>query len=459
GALFGSFAESTHVVKRHLKPMQRTYSLPHPYAVSTEPVRDVDAVNWTALAGMEDANGYESLILSRYSRAFRGEVDTEPFIAPDWTLLGLKSQVLDLLGVAYVVAFQNFASVPGFVVEKDGVIFSLNDFAQDLKVDRPFTLPASGTEADSLILVTTLGVAGYVEQGNSVTRISIHTADGRIVERDLLAGIHTAEMTYDRPDVKAVVRHQRAPIFDSGPGDPARSFQNHRYLARIDLEERLRVTQVDFRKTASDAGVGLWKVTLHDSVSGKSWPLAQPPLERWETIYDKGNVVVLKNLRAMPRAWMVTKVATLDDAELLRVIRGESDLTFDPRTTAYLEAGNRSEAADQAFVQRAAAPATPPQVRILSYQPARLRFETASTVPALLVIGEIHYPGWEATIDGAAATIHRTNFLLRGVFVPAGRHTVEMRYRAPGLRNGALVSLATLLLIGFGSRSKRLRAM
>jgi uncharacterized membrane protein YfhO len=76
----------------------------------------------------------------------------------------------------------------------------------------------------------------------------------------------------------------------------------------------------------------------------------------------------------------------------------------------------------------------------------------------------MNYPGWVATLDGARTSIHQTDFLLRGVFVPAGKHNVEMSYKAPGARNGAIIALLTTLLIGVAiirenRRRKSLRAL
>ena len=62
-------------------------------------------------------------------------------------------------------------------------------------------------------------------------------------------------------------------------------------------------------------------------------------------------------------------------------------------------------------------------------------------------MSEMHYPGWLGTLDGVKTSIHQTNFLLRGMFIPAGTHTVKMVYRAPGARKGAIISLATILLM------------
>jgi hypothetical protein len=54
--------------------------------------------------------------------------------------------------------------------------------------------------------------------------------------------------------------------------------------------------------------------------------------------------------------------------------------------------------------------------------------------------------GWSATVDGTAVHLERADVVFRAVAVPAGAHRVEMRYRTPGLRTGALLSLGGCLL-------------
>ena len=98
------------------------------------------------------------------------------------------------------------------------------------------------------------------------------------------------------------------------------------------------------------------------------------------------------------------------------------------------------------------------EARVVNYEPNRLVIETKSESAALLVVSEINYPGWVATIDGAPVKIYPTNYLLRGVATPAGTHRVEMRYTAPGALRGAVVSAATLsALVGMivWSRGRR----
>jgi uncharacterized membrane protein YfhO len=61
-----------------------------------------------------------------------------------------------------------------------------------------------------------------------------------------------------------------------------------------------------------------------------------------------------------------------------------------------------------------------------------------------LVLGENHYPGWRAYVDGRAVETPRVNFNLRGVALPAGEHTVEFVYRPKSVLYGLALSLLTL---------------
>ncbi|MDT7602615.1 MAG: hypothetical protein QOF61_612 [Acidobacteriota bacterium] len=176
---------------------------------------------------------------------------------------------------------------------------------------------------------------------------------------------------------------------------------------------------------------------------------------RWRLTYDRDGVWVFDNLRAQPRAWLVGEAVSVDGEEALRRIRGEhsEDAPFDPRRTALVEDAPKDlpQLAGGELSAHTSA-------RIVAYEPNRLTVETEADRDALLVVSEIFYPGWEASVDGRAARIHLTDYLLRGVAVPAGRHRVEMRYRAPAARAGASVSALTLaLLVALGVYARRTR--
>ena len=86
-------------------------------------------------------------------------------------------------------------------------------------------------------------------------------------------------------------------------------------------------------------------------------------------------------------------------------------------------------------------------VEIVSYESDAVRLRAQTTRPALLVLSESYFPGWEAIVDGRATAILRANALVRGVAVDAGSHIVEFRYRPTSLRRGLMISAASLVVL------------
>jgi hypothetical protein len=296
-----------------------------------------------------------------------------------------------------------------------------------------------------------------VEQGTAVVRVRVHFSDSATVEHDLRAGVDTAEWAHERPDVRNAIRHALAPIFDARPGDEKNSYPAHRYLALVPLGARGHVSKIEITNLTNSSPLALWKATLHDSVSRSSTPISSLSSERWEAVYQQDHTLIMRNRRALPRAWLVSEAESTDGEEALRRISGESERAFDPRRTALLEV---APAEMPTLPGGELAPGS--TANITAYEPNRLVIETRAAQPTMLVLSEMFYPGWEATIDDAATRIHLTNFLLRGVFVPAGAHRIEMRYRAPAARNGAIISACTLvglcLLVIFDRRTKGRRS-
>ncbi|MCL3837900.1 YfhO family protein [Aeromicrobium duanguangcaii] len=58
----------------------------------------------------------------------------------------------------------------------------------------------------------------------------------------------------------------------------------------------------------------------------------------------------------------------------------------------------------------------------------------------LVVADSIAREGWVATVDGEQVDLLPANHAFAAVPVPEGRHTVELEYRAPGLRQGLAIS-------------------
>ncbi|MFZ6005533.1 MAG: YfhO family protein [Actinomycetota bacterium] len=70
----------------------------------------------------------------------------------------------------------------------------------------------------------------------------------------------------------------------------------------------------------------------------------------------------------------------------------------------------------------------------------------SGTQAGMLTIDEQASEGWSARVDGSAVPIEEANGMYIGVRVPDGAERVELRYAAPGLRRGLVVSGASLVV-------------
>jgi hypothetical protein len=66
--------------------------------------------------------------------------------------------------------------------------------------------------------------------------------------------------------------------------------------------------------------------------------------------------------------------------------------------------------------------------------------------PGLLVLSEVNYPGWEATVDGQQVQILDYESILRSVELGGGTHQVRFRFRPGSLHAGAILSFAGWVL-------------
>ena len=93
--------------------------------------------------------------------------------------------------------------------------------------------------------------------------------------------------------------------------------------------------------------------------------------------------------------------------------------------------------------------------RYLSYDPKHVVIETDAKTSTVLLLNDKHHPEWRVTIDGAPAKLLRANYLMRGVHLPKGKHTVEFQFEPAqgsikislaGFGLGALSLLVLLML-------------
>ncbi len=79
-------------------------------------------------------------------------------------------------------------------------------------------------------------------------------------------------------------------------------------------------------------------------------------------------------------------------------------------------------------------------VELTSFEPNRVRMTASIKNPAFVVLSEVYYPGWEATVDGQPVPILNGDYVLRAIPVQEGEHTVEVCFRPATFRWGLALS-------------------
>jgi O-antigen/teichoic acid export membrane protein len=166
------------------------------------------------------------------------------------------------------------------------------------------------------------------------------------------------------------------------------------------------------------------------------------PQVGWTLLTEADGVRVYQRQQPMPRAFVVSSYRGVADREAaLGAIREPG---FDPRTDAIVEGAVTppGRGSGEPYVS----------ADVVEYRDEQVVVRTqVLESPGLLVLTDVMFPDWTATVDGAPATVLRTDALFRGVELSPGAHTVVFAYRPLSFRVGALlsaISLAMLLSLG-----------
>jgi hypothetical protein len=431
--------------------------------------REGSPPNVSALWHVPSASGYSALILARTSRLL--DMTNDGGVAADWQ--DATDRSLDLFAVRYVAApreqgrsqtgdsrtsdpqitHSQADSQPQIVAQ--GVAWDASDLGVALGKGcdagrteaAEFTLPLP-TRADSVALVTALACSAAIKDDAPVLRITATDEHGDAQTQLLRAGADTSEWAHDCADVLPTISHRRAQIFENYTVEHAGApCEGHSYLARVRFAHALGVESLRLEWIGGAGSVDVKKISLLDEASSQATPtLASArtvdPL-RWRHVEDAGSVSLYENLRAQPRAWLASEVLTLAPEDALASIktgRLPDGRAFDPSRTALVEERD-AESANGAGGD----------VSIVRESDTALSLRASADADSFLVLSDVYYLGWRASVDGREAHVYQTDYALRGVRVPAGVHVVEFRYAPRSLRVGASVSVISLLAVALVS--------
>jgi hypothetical protein len=284
-----------------------------------------------------------------------------------------------------------------------------------------------------------------------VVRMLLTDENDNILPLIIRAGRDTSEWAFDCSEVGPKVKHLRAAVFESFSVQlKSELFDGHQFVAHKPLSKPFTVKTIALNWIGEPGGgIGIQKITLVDKESGLSYPISAKHIDladatHWRSIENiGGGMRIYENLRVMPRAWLVSKVVPATPAEILLALQTSwlpDGSRLDPATTALIE-----EPIGLEFQEKD--PAATVQVVFIKDTSAEIR--VVSSASAFLVVSDVYYPGWNAAIDGKSTRIFQANFVLRGIAVPSGSHTVRFEFRPMSLYIGAGLTFAGLCFLVF----------
>jgi hypothetical protein len=151
-----------------------------------------------------------------------------------------------------------------------------------------------------------------------------------------------------------------------------------------------------------------------------------------------GQPALIVNPDAYGACWLVKNVRVVED----RVASLKAIGTTQLKDTAIIEKG----AAD-AIVQ-------PQQdstayIKLVKFDNDNMEYESNSNSNQFAVFSEVYYPkGWNAYIDDKKVNYVNVNYVLRGLSVPAGKHTIHFKFEPDSVKSGkSIMYIASIVIL------------
>jgi uncharacterized membrane protein YfhO len=147
----------------------------------------------------------------------------------------------------------------------------------------------------------------------------------------------------------------------------------------------------------------------------------------------------LKNPYAMGNAWFIVEIKFVENADA----EFEAIKSFKPSKTAIVDKRFEELLPEQKFPQNNNA-----KIEHTQYAPNYLKYLYDSPAKQFVVFSEVYYDkGWNAYINGQKVPHVRTNYMLRGLMVPEGKHEIEFKFEPKSYAVGNKISYAGSILL------------
>lgn len=203
-------------------------------------------------------------------------------------------------------------------------------------------------------------------------------------------------------------------------------------------------------------GYNAAKLSIYQDLIENQWykfPNCLPTVNMMNTKYViTGNMATdtIPNPDALGNAWFVKSLQfEKGPAEVMKQLDN-----FDPKSTAVIEEKDKIDALSNLQYDSLAS-----IVLVTNYND-EVNYQSKSNMQQFAVFSEVYYNlGWKAYIDGIETPIVKTNYVLRGLVVPAGQHAIKFEFKPTSIKSSVMAAgiassivwllLAVIAFLGF----------
>jgi len=144
------------------------------------------------------------------------------------------------------------------------------------------------------------------------------------------------------------------------------------------------------------------------------------------------------NPNAFGNCWLVKGIKFVENADQEMAALDNTDL----KDTAVVENKFRSKITSTPKYDSVA------YIKLVENKNDVIDYRFSAPSPQFAVFSEVYYPkGWNVTIDGTKADYVKTDYVLRGMYIPAGNHNIEFRFEPQSFYTGRLISIIANILV------------
>lgn len=189
------------------------------------------------------------------------------------------------------------------------------------------------------------------------------------------------------------------------------------------------------------------KLSIYQDLIENQWykfPNCMPTMNMLNTKYViSGNLEndTIPNKDALGNVWFVKGIQfEKGPAEVMQRLDN-----FNPKDTAIIEQKDKIESLNNLESDENAI------IALVNNKNDEINYTSSSTKKQFAVFSEIYYNlGWKAYIDNVETPIVKTNYVLRGLVVPAGNHAIRFEFKPTTIKNSIIASTFASILLWLG---------